>query len=64
MVWLDTNGDMKIDVNEFLAMVSETKLQSELRTRVKAKLGRLKELMVMHMTSFNDAFRYVSFENL
>ena len=32
----------------------------DLKSRVQGKLARLKELMILHMTSINDAFRYVS----
>lgn len=30
--------------------------------RAKDKMARLKELMILHMTSPNDAFRFVSIE--
>jgi hypothetical protein len=32
-----------------------------LKERAKDKMARLKELMILHMTSPNDAFRFVSF---
>lgn len=35
-----------------------------LKDRAKDKMGRLKELMLLHMTSPNDAFRFVSFNKL
>jgi len=33
-------------------------LDDRLKERAKDKMARIKELMIMHMTSPNDAFRY------
>lgn len=60
MACLDTNGDGKVDYNEFKTYMGISKTGGELRQRVQGKLSRLKELMILHMTSVSDAFRYVS----
>lgn len=57
---IDTNADGKIDWQEFMAKFKTTSLDDRLKERAKDKMGRLKELMMLHMTSPNDAFRYVS----
>ena len=31
-----------------------------MKERAKDKMGRIKELMILHMTSPNDAFRFVN----
>ena len=58
---IDTNNDGKIDWREFISKFKKSDLDERLKERAKDKMGRLKELMILHMTSPNDAFRYVSF---
>ena len=60
MVKIDTNQDGKIDWKEFTAKFKVRDLDERLKERAKDKMGRMKELMILHMTSPNDAFRYVS----
>ena len=57
---IDTNNDGKIDWREFISKFKKSDLDERLKERAKDKMGRLKELMILHMTSPNDAFRYVS----
>lgn len=58
---IDTNGDGKISYPEFAANFEEASgLEQTLATRSKVRMGQLKELMILHMTSPNDAFRFVS----
>ena len=56
---IDSNQDGKIDWKEFCAKFKQTDLDERLKVRAKDKMGRLKELMILHMTSPNDAFKYV-----
>jgi hypothetical protein len=58
---IDTNADGKIDWQEFMAKFKTTPLDERLKERSKDKMGRLKELMLLHMTSPGDAFRFVSY---
>jgi hypothetical protein len=58
---IDTNADGKIDWQEFMAKFKTTPLDERLKERSKDKMGRLKELMSLHMTSPGDAFRFVSY---
>jgi len=60
MTRVDTNNDGKIDWKEFIAKFKTTDLDDRLKERAKDKMARLKELMIMHMTSPIDAFRFVS----
>lgn len=60
MLRIDTNQDGKIDYAEFAAKFKTTDLDVRLKDRAKDKMARLKELMLLHMTSPNDAFRFVS----
>jgi hypothetical protein len=60
MLRIDTNQDGKIDYNEFMAKFKTNDLDVRLQERAKDKMARLKELMILHMTSPNDAFRFVS----
>jgi hypothetical protein len=57
---IDTNQDGKINYQEFVAKFKTTDLDERLKERAKDKMARLKELMMLHMTSPNDAFRFVS----
>ncbi len=57
---VDTNGDGKIDWKEFMdKFKSSSALDERLKERAKDRMARLKELMIMHMTSPIDAFRFV-----
>jgi len=60
MLRIDSNQDGKIDYNEFAAKFKTSELDVRLKERAKDKMARLKELMILHMTSPNDAFRFVS----
>ena len=60
MLRIDTNQDGKIDYQEFVSKFKTTDLDDRLKERAKDRMGRLKELMILHMTSPNDAFRFVS----
>jgi hypothetical protein len=57
---VDTNDDGKIEWQEFLAKFKTSPLDERLKERAKDKMARIKELMIMHMVSPIDAFRYVS----
>ncbi len=61
MLRIDTNQDGKIDYQEFVAKFKTTDLDERLKERAKDKMARIKELMILHMTSPNDAFRFVSY---
>ena len=56
---VDTNGDGNIDWKEFIAKFKTTDLDDRLKERAKDRMARLKELMILHMTSPVDAFRFV-----
>jgi hypothetical protein len=56
---IDTNADGKIDYKEFAAKFKTTELDERLKERARDKMARLKELMILHMTSPIDAFRFV-----
>jgi Ca2+-binding EF-hand superfamily protein len=56
---IDTNQDGRIDWQEFINKFKNKELDVMMKERAKDKMGRLKELMILHMTSPNDAFRYV-----
>jgi len=57
---LDTNQDGRIDYNEFAAKFAVNDYEGQMMKRVNEKMARVKELMILHMTSANDAFRFVS----
>ena len=59
MTKVDTNSDGKIDWHEFVAKFKTSELDERLKERAKDKMARLKELMILHMVSPIDAFRYV-----
>jgi hypothetical protein len=61
MARMDTNADGKIDWQEFISKFKRSELDERLQERAKDKMARIKELMIMHMTSPNDAFRFVTF---
>lgn len=61
MVKIDTNADGKIDWKEFMSKFKVSELDERMKERAKDKMGRIKELMILHMTSPNDAFRFVIF---
>ena len=56
---IDTNADGKIDWKEFISKFKVNELDERLKERAKDKMARVKELMILHMNSPNDAFRYV-----
>ncbi len=56
---VDKNSDGKIDYQEFIDKFKTTELDDRLKERAKDKMARFKELMILHMTSPNDAFRFV-----
>jgi Ca2+-binding EF-hand superfamily protein len=60
MAKIDSNSDGKIDWQEFMSKFKTSDLDERMKERAKDKMARLKELMIMHMTSPNDAFRFVS----
>ena len=60
---IDTNSDGKIDWREFTAKFKTNDLDERLKERAKDKMAKLKELMMLHMTSSNDAFRFVIYIN-
>lgn len=63
MIRVDTNADGKIDYNEFMSKFKQNDLDVRLKDRAKDKMARLKELMMLHMTSPNDAFRFVKYSS-
>ena len=58
---IDNNGDGKIDWQEFSAKFKDSSFDARMASRAAIRMAKLKELMNLHMTSANDAFRYVSF---
>lgn len=58
LIKIDTNQDGKIDYSEFMNKFKDSKLDERMRTRAAARLAMLKEMMILHMTSANDAFRF------
>ena len=60
MAKIDTNSDGKIDWIEFISKFKTSELDERLKERARDKMARLKELMILHMTSPNDAFRFVT----
>lgn len=57
---IDTNGDGKIDYQEFAAKFKDNSYDARMAARAANRMAKLKELMNLHMTSANDAFRFVS----
>lgn len=60
MVRIDDNKDGMIDFNEFCMKFAVGNQDQAMQLRTKDKLAQLKELIIKHMTSTADAFRYVS----
>ena len=60
MLKFDTNQDGKIDYSEFMAKFKDTSFDARMQKRAQNRMASLKELMTLHMSSFNDAFRFVS----
>lgn len=60
---IDNNGDGKIDYAEFSAKFKNNTFDARMASRAAIRMAKLKELMNLHMTSANDAFRYVSFKS-
>lgn len=60
---LDTNSDGKISYPEFASHFENSgALEAQLHERAHVRMGQLKELMILHMTSPNDAFRFFDLE--
>lgn len=59
---LDNNGDGMIDYQEFSAKFKDNSFDARMASRAAIRLAKLKELMNLHMTSANDAFRYFDAE--
>ena len=57
---IDRNGDGLIDWLEFSSKFKDNSFDARMATRAANKMAKLKELMNLHMTSANDAFRFVS----
>jgi Ca2+-binding EF-hand superfamily protein len=57
---IDEDRDGRISFNEFAAKFAMGNCEFEMRIRTKDKLAQLKELLMTHMTSTADAFRFVS----
>jgi len=60
MARIDTNNDGRISYTEFMTKFKINEFEERIKNRAVARLGKLKELMICHMTSANDAFRFVS----
>lgn len=60
MAKIDTNQDGRIDYNEFMSKFKTSTLDDRMQQRTATKMARFKQLMNLHMTSANDAFRFVS----
>ena len=60
MAKIDANNDGKIDYQEFQAKFKVNTYESRMVARAANRMAKLKELMNLHMTSTNDAFRFVS----
>lgn len=60
MARIDTNGDGKIDYYEFSSKFKDNSYEARMAARSADRMAKLKELMNLHMTSANDAFRFVS----
>ena len=58
---IDANGDGRIDYLEFAAKFKDNSFDTRMAARAADRMAKLKELMTLHMTSANDAFRMVSF---
>lgn len=58
MTRIDKNQDGRIDWHEFSAKFQNNEYDDRIQERSKARMGKLKELMIFHMTSPNDAFRF------
>lgn len=61
---IDLNGDGKIDWREFIAKFKKSELDERLKERSRDKMARIKELMLLHMTTPNDAFRFFDVSKL
>lgn len=59
---IDNNGDGKIDYQEFAAKFQSNSFDERMASRAAGRMAKLKELMNLHMTSANDAFRFFDAE--
>lgn len=57
---IDTNQDGRIDYREFMSKFKATHLDERMAQRTATKMAKFKQMMGLHMTSANDAFRFVS----
>lgn len=60
MAKIDNNEDGRIDYNEFMSKFKTSTLDERMQQRTATKMAKFKQLMNLHMTSANDAFRFVS----
>jgi len=58
MAKIDINQDGRIDYKEFQAKFKVNTFESRMAVRAANRMAKLKELMNLHMTSANDAFRF------
>ena len=56
---IDANSDGKISWHEFMNKFKTSDIDDNLKLRAKDKMARLKEMMILYMTSPTDAFRFV-----
>ena len=63
MARIDANADGLIDYNEFAQKLGTSQQDNAMQMRAADRLGKLKELMILHLTSPTEAFRYVRNSN-
>jgi len=51
MAKIDLNSEGRINYVEFMAKFKNNDLDNRLKERAKDKMARLKEMMILHMTS-------------
>ena len=56
---IDSNSDGKISWQEFISKFKTNDIDETIKLRGKEKMARLKEQMILHMTSPTDAYRFV-----
>lgn len=61
---IDSNADGRIDYCEFMNKFKTSALDERMKQRTASKMSKLKQLMSLHMTSANDAFKFVSYPHL
>lgn len=55
---IDSNSDGKISWQEFISKFKTNDIDETIKLRGKEKMARLKEQMILHMTSPTDAYRF------